>query len=198
MKSEISVASGFLILNLVVLSISSAAIAAKGDDSRICEKHMNAAAVAEEVPIGLLYAVALTETGSGGELNPFALNIEGTPFLASSTTEAVAMFQEARKADKKLIDLGCMQINYHYHHRNFSSVPAMLDPQQNVYYAAKLLRSLRARHGSWTEAVARYHAGPKNKPAQHRYVCKVLTHMVASDFGSWTPEAKSYCSPKTE
>jgi soluble lytic murein transglycosylase-like protein len=183
---------------VVAQSTSSEVIAAKQTDSRICEKHMNAAAVAEDVPIGLLYAVALTETGSGGELNPFALNIEGTPFLAGSKTEAVAMFQKAREADKKLIDLGCMQINYYYHHRSFSSIPAMLDPRQNVYYAAKLLRSLRARHGSWTEAVARYHAGPKNKPAQHRYVCKVLTHMVASDFGSWTPEAKSYCGPKTE
>lgn len=187
-----------LFVMLAATFISSTAFAGKNTGSRICEKHLSSASEAEEVPLGLLYAVALTETGSGGELNPYAMNIEGDSFLAKSSAEAMARFHEARDANKSLIDLGCMQINYHYHHKNFASVPDMLDPRQNVVYAAKFLRSLHTRHGSWTEAVARYHAGPKNKTAQHRYVCKVLENMVANNFGNWTPESKAYCNRQVD
>lgn len=191
-----SVAEIFLTIGMILAFISSDAHAGKKPGVKLCEKYLSAASAAEGVPLGLLYAVALTETGSGGELNPYAMNIEGASVLAKSTSEAIAVFEEAREADKTLIDLGCMQINYHYHHQNFASVPDMLDPRQNVRYAAKLLKSLKAKHGSWTAAVARYHAGPKNKVAQHRYVCKVLTNLVATHFGSWTPESKLYCSQK--
>jgi hypothetical protein len=142
----------------------------------------------------LLYAVALTETGSGGALNPYALNIEGKSFFARSKSEALAAFETANKEKKSLIDLGCMQINYHYHHQNFSTTADMLNPRLNVNYAANFLKRLKQKHGTWTEAVARYHAGPNNKAAQHRYVCKVLTNVVATGFGSWTPESESYCN----
>jgi soluble lytic murein transglycosylase-like protein len=62
----------------------------------------------------------------------------------------------------------------------------MLDPRANVQYAARFLKELRGRQGSWTMAVARYHAGPNNDPAQKRYVCTVIRNMVASGFGNWT------------
>ena len=41
--------------------------------------------------------------------------------------------------------------------------------------------------------MARYHAGPNNNPAQKQYVCRVITNMVATGFGQWTPGAKSFC-----
>ena len=44
-------------------------------------------------------------------------------------------------------------------------------------------RELKARHETWTMAVARYHAGPNNDPAQKRYVCRVIANMVATGFG---------------
>jgi soluble lytic murein transglycosylase-like protein len=86
-----------------------------------------------------------------------------------------------------------MQINHYYHGERFSSVEAMLDPAQNVDYAARFLKELREREGSWTMAVARYHAGPNNNPAQKRYVCAVIRNMVDSGFGQWTPNARSFC-----
>ena len=70
----------------------------------------------------------------------------------------------------------------------------MFDPAQNVAYAARFLKELRQREGSWTLAAARYNAGPNNNPAQKQYVCTVITNMVASGFGSWTPAAKSFCA----
>ena len=98
---------------------------------------------------------------------------------------------KTQSADR--IDIGCMQINHHYHGDQFRSVDQMLEPRANVQYAARFLKDLRRRQGSWTMAVARYHAGPNNDPAQKRYVCTVIRNMVASGFGNWTQQSKQFC-----
>jgi len=162
-------------------------------DSAICEAEMITAAQHFNVPLGVLYAVGLTETGRKSSLQPYALNIGGKAVFAQSEQEALRNFYAARKRGIKLIDLGCMQINHHYHGHNFVSTKAMLNPATNVAYAAKFLADLYQREGSWTLAVARYHAGPNNNPAQKRYVCRVLHNMVASGFGNWTPPARAFC-----
>ena len=123
------------------------------------------------------------------------MNIEGKAVLRASRREALKRFIEARAEGRTLIDLGCMQINHHYHGAEFLSVEAMLDPHQNVEHAARFLSELHARHVSWSMAVARYHAGPDNDPAQKRYVCRVIANMVATGFGQWTVNARSFCNP---
>ena len=185
-----------MVIVALALSTSSSVCAQQKRTAAICEQHIKAASEDEGIPIGLLYAVATTESGSGGRLQPYALNIEGEPLLVKTRAEALSAFESAREDGKKLIDLGCMQINYHYHHSGFSSASDMLDPQKNVHYAAKHLKSLQIRHGTWTEAVARYHAGPKNKSAQNRYVCKVIENLVKANFGSWTSDSLRHCNPK--
>ncbi len=159
----------------------------------ICEREMISASAMHKVPLGVLYAVGMTETGKKGSLHPYALNIEGRTVFANSEGEAMRTFRRSRLTGAKLIDLGCMQINHYYHGADFSSVEEMLDPRKNVEYAAKFLSELRVREGSWTMAVARYHAGPNNNPAQKRYVCLVIANLVGSGFGAWTPEAKAFC-----
>lgn len=98
-----------------------------------------------------------------------------------------------RRSGVRLIDLGCMQINHHFHGGKFSSVEAMIDPHANVDYATQFLRDLKQREGSWTMAVARYHAGPHNNAAQKIYICRVVANMVATGFGQWTPAAARFC-----
>lgn len=159
-----------------------------------CEAEILRAAERYGVPPGILYAVGLTETGNKGSLHPNALNIEGRAVFARSRQQALAEFERARRNGVKLIDLGCMQINHHYHADQFASVSQMLDPSRNVDYAARFLIELKQRHGSWSMAVARYHAGPNNDPAQKRYVCRVITNMVATGFGKWTPQARTFCN----
>lgn len=173
--------------------ISSIAAGHAAADRNICERQMTLAAQRHQVPLGVLYAVGLTETGRKGSLHPFALNIEGKAVFTPSREAALKEFNRARKSGKKLIDLGCMQVNHHYHGRKFRSVGDMLDPPQNVEYAARFLNELRRSEGSWTMAVARYHAGPNNDPAQKRYVCKVIENLVASGFGAWTRESRAFC-----
>jgi soluble lytic murein transglycosylase-like protein len=158
-----------------------------------CEREMTRAAARYDIPLGVLYAVGLTETGKRGSLQPFAMNIEGRAHYSANVLEAVEDFEDARANGSVLIDVGCMQINQHYHGEHFSSVREMFDPRKNVDYAARFLNELKAREGSWTLAVARYHAGPNNNPAQKRYVCSVIANMVATGFGSWTTNARSFC-----
>ncbi len=167
--------------------------AGESTEANICEREMGLAAKRYDVPLAVLYAVGLSETGRLGSLQPFALNIEGPSFFAPSLAEALRLFDAAQKRGARLIDVGCMQIDHFYHGQHFRSVAAMFDPHENVDYAARLLRELRAREGSWTLAAARYHAGPNNDPAQKRYVCLVIANMVASGFGAWTANARAFC-----
>ncbi len=167
--------------------------AAQADETRLCEREMMEASRREGVPLAVLYAVGLTETGKKGRLHPYALNIEGKTVFTHSAADAYQEFTQARAQGKKLIDLGCMQVNHHYHGKKFASVMDMLDPSQNVAYAARFLSELRAREGNWTMAVARYHAGPNNNPAQKRYICAVIRNLVATGFGNWTPPARKFC-----
>lgn len=178
---------------LAALSISSVTSAARSHADNACEREMVRASRLHGVPLGVLYAVGLTETGGRNAMRPYLLNVEGRSAFAATLHEAVSQFNAARRAGAKLIDLGCMQINHHYHNAKFESVEAMLDPGRNVDYAARFLKELRAREGNWTMAAARYNAGPNNNPAQKRYVCRVITNMVASGFGAWTPAAKEFC-----
>ncbi len=158
-----------------------------------CEREMISASHKHGVPIGMLYAVGLTETGRGDSLRPNALNIEGKAVYELDRPKAAKAVAAARRLGAKLIDIGCMQINHYYHAKHFTSVEDMLDPARNVDYAARFLAQLKAREGSWTKAVARYHAGPDNDPAQKRYVCRVISNMVATGFGRWTPESEKFC-----
>jgi len=158
-----------------------------------CEAAMEEASRRYDVPLGILYSVGLTETGVKGELQPFALNIEGDPHIASTKQEALSVFRLGSQSGKKLIDLGCMQINHYYHHQNFPSVAEMLAPQKNVDYAARFLAQLYEAEQSWTLVVARYHAGRRNKTAQKRYICKVIANLEYSGFGRRTGSAKRYC-----
>ncbi|WP_105381489.1 transglycosylase SLT domain-containing protein [Neorhizobium alkalisoli] len=159
-----------------------------------CEREIQAAAAKYGIPEGILYSVGLTETGRKGSLSPFAMNVEGKAHFSASQQEAITTFQAARRQGMKLIDIGCMQINHHFHGENFSSPEEMFDPRRNVEYAAKFLRNLHDRHETWTMAVARYHAGPNNDPAQKRYVCRVISNLVATGYGNWTTNASRFCN----
>jgi soluble lytic murein transglycosylase-like protein len=169
-------------------SISEAAASAGA-----CEQEIQAAAAKYGVPEGILYSVGLTETGRKGSLYPYAMNVEGKAYYPPSREQALAEFDAAKRQGRKLIDVGCMQINHHFHGENFASPAAMFEPRRNVEYAAKFLRNLHERHETWTMAVARYHAGPNNDPAQKKYVCRVISNLVATGYGKWTPNASQFC-----
>lgn len=182
-------------MRLLVLSLTAlvTSICSAKANTGVCESEITAAAAKYQIPPGILYSVGLTETGRKGSLQPFAMNIEGKAYFANSADEVLQRFTAARAQGAKLIDLGCMQINYYFHGENFASANEMLNPRKNVEYAARFLANLHARHETWTMAVARYHAGPNNDPAQKKYVCRVIANLVATGYGKWTPNASNFC-----
>jgi soluble lytic murein transglycosylase-like protein len=182
---------------VAALFICSVAAEVRADHARPCEREMARAAQLHGIPLGILYAVGLTETGRRGALHPYALGAEGQTVFAGNIDDAMASFEIMRQKGIKLIDLGCMQINHYYHGDKFGSVRAMFDAAKNVDYAARFLKELKQREGSWTMAVARYNAGPNNQPAQKRYICHIVGHLVSSGFGAWTDKARSLCQPGT-
>jgi soluble lytic murein transglycosylase-like protein len=178
---------------LAAVCIFSGQAHALGAEANICEREMVRAAAANDVPLGMLYAIGLTESGRDGSLQPYALNIEGRAVYGVSKAAAMRSFEEAQRSGVKLIDVGCMQINHHFHAQHFRSLEDMFDPAKNVAYAARFLSELKKREGSWTMAIARYHAGPDNVVAQQGYVCRVIGNMVTAGFGEWTEAARAYC-----
>jgi soluble lytic murein transglycosylase-like protein len=158
-----------------------------------CEPAVVRASQTHGVPLAVLYAVGLTETGQKGRLQPFAMNVDGKAVFSHSLAEAATNFAKFKAAGAKFIDVGCMQINEKFHGSKFDSLSAMFDPARNVDYAARFLKELKSRESTWTMAVARYNAGPNNNPAQKKYVCAVIGNMVRSGFGAWTDAARNFC-----
>ena len=175
----------------LTLAISSSSAAQASQTA--CEAQMTRAAAAYEIPLQILYSVGLTETGQRGGMNPYDMNVDGRAVHSETLGEAVQRFEAERARGARFIDIGCMQINHHYHAQAFRSLTDMFDPARNVAYAAGFLKQLREREGSWTLAVARYNAGPDNPAAEHRYICAVIEHMVTQGLGAWTPKARAYC-----
>lgn len=167
---------------------------ADGSHLNICEQELVRAAALHNVPLGMLYAVGLTESGQNGKLTPYAINVDGRARYNLNKVEALAAIEKAQSEGARYIDIGCMQINHRYHGRKFDSLEEMFDPEKNVAYAARFLSELKQREGTWTMAIARYHAGPKNFPAQKAYVCRVIKRMVSTGFGEWTDEARQFCA----
>lgn len=174
----------------LILSLATQGLSAR----ETCEYAILKAASEYKIPVQILYAVGLTESGTRKGMQHLALNVAGRSVFPKSPDEALAVIRAERQRGVKLIDVGCMQINLHYHGANFSRVEEMLKPSRNVAYAARFLAELRTRHSTWTMAVARYHAGPFNDPAQKKYVCRVIRNVIAVGGGQWTPQARALCS----
>lgn len=138
--------------------------AAAEEESLSCVEAISAAEVSYGIPWRLLRAVALIESGredpNTGTIVPWpwTLNVEGESQYHASKAEALTALHQSRDQGIGNVDVGCMQINLHYHQGVFTSMDQALDPKRNTQYGASFLRALYASTGSWTEAVRRYHS----------------------------------------
>jgi hypothetical protein len=139
-----------------------AALAA-ADPWQICARAAAAAERAERMPPMLLHAVSLAESGRWhGERKapvawPWTIYAEGAGKFFPSKAGAIAAVERLRARGVRNIDVGCMQVNLHYHPDAFADLEGALDPAANAAYAARLLKSLRDSAGSWAHAVGQYH-----------------------------------------
>jgi soluble lytic murein transglycosylase-like protein len=141
-------------------------------ESLLCFEATRKVEAEYNIPPHILSAIALTESGRTNNYNkttkirtpwPWTANIGGAGRYFKSRTEALLTFKQLIARQNNMFDVGCMQINWHYHKEAFNSIEEALDPYYNVQYAAEFLTSLYERTGSWTKAVERYHsATPKH------------------------------------
>lgn len=136
------------------------------------------------VPLRLLRALAPAESGivaRGGRhvAWPWTLNTNGYgSFHFRSRVAAESHFSRLLAAGIDNIDVGCMQVNWHWHRAAFASPPALLDPYNNALFAAHLLKSYRQETGSWSGAVGLYHS--HNPILAARYHCRIARELLPS------------------
>ena len=149
-------------LGILLALAAGADVRAAEDPSDLCERAIVNGARRGGVPVEVLHAVALNETGrrDGEKLRPWpwAINREGKGYWFESRDEALAFARQSLAEGRTSFDVGCVQINYRWHGRAFPSVEAMFDPEWTATYAAQFLRTLYEERGDWSAAAGAYHS----------------------------------------
>ncbi len=148
----------------IFLLITSAvrAAATAPDISYICDQAAAAAAAETGVPLAVLKAISLNETGRRikGRMRPWpwTVNMEGKGVWFQSEDAARAYVYKHYKRGARSFDVGCFQINYKWHGRAFASIEEMFEPMANALYAARFLQELYQEKGDWSTAAGAYHS----------------------------------------
>ncbi len=135
-------------------------------DSSLCLVAAKEASADFGVNFDLLQTIAAVESGVWNEFHnayvawPWTVNAKGRGYYFKTKEEAIAAAKKFMARGITSIDVGCMQINMKFHGKAFSSLEEAMDPQKNVRYSAKFLRTLYSRSGSdWEQAAKNYHSG---------------------------------------
>jgi hypothetical protein len=161
-------------LTLAILMILGMAMPAHGSVRTICSTHAAQQEKAKRIPTGLVHAVALAESGRWLKQDkttkpwPWTVTSGSDSFYLSSKEAAIAKVRELQASGRTNIDVGCMQINLHYHPDAFASLEEAFDPDRNVAYGTKFLRDLRMRTRSWGKATAFYHSQDRVRGTAYR------------------------------
>jgi soluble lytic murein transglycosylase-like protein len=177
-----------LTLALALLVMMGVAVAAPG------EPHTKSGPEGQEVPPGyrqvaqehgippaLFYAIALTESGYGvptsGVLRPWpwTLNIRGKGRYYPSHRAAADALATTVHSGETAVDVGLMQIHWHYHHGALGGIRRALDPYHNLRVGAGILAQCYQQRADWWSAAGCYHA-PNNATLARRYQARVQRH----------------------
>ena len=169
---------GIAILMLVTASAAlSANLISEADEARsfaICERATARWERISDVPPKLLHAISLAESGRWSKQQrelrawPWTVTSGGPGTYFATKAEALAEVQRLQDKGVENIDVGCMQVNLHYHGQNFNSAAEAIDPDINVAYAAKFLTRLRQGADSWAEAAGYYHSMTPERTEYYR------------------------------
>lgn len=138
-----------------------------------CNAAIRTAEREEELPRGLLAAMARVESGrrtaQGGVAPwPWTINARGEGRTFETQGEALHAVRRLQAEGTRLIDVGCLQVNLHHHPQAFASLEDAFSPMANARYAARFLRQLRERTGDWMLAVAHYHSAEAERGGAYR------------------------------
>ncbi|MDJ0894726.1 MAG: lytic transglycosylase domain-containing protein [Alphaproteobacteria bacterium] len=151
----------------------------EAEDWSACLAATDAVERARRLPAHLLTAISLVESGRWHSAQrqshawPWTVTHGGKTGRFERKADAISEVRRLQKGGVRNIDVGCMQVNLHYHPEAFADLETAFDPMANVRYAADFLAALRDTHGSWQKAVGHYHSAT---PARNRsYRNKVRT-----------------------
>ncbi len=170
-----------IVAAIALAAIASIASAAGGfaAESEACRQATEMLEQREQIPMQLLHAVALAESGRWDGVRkasfawPWTITADGAGKFYESKEAAIAEVRRLRAKGVRNIDVGCMQINLYHHANAFPSLEQAFDPAINAAYAARFLRELRDEHHSWSGAIARYHSSDRDRG--QAYSQRVLT-----------------------
>jgi hypothetical protein len=141
-----------------------------------CRHTIEAVELDHGIPTQLLSAISLAEAGRWDARReaqitwPWTVYAEGRGRYLPTKDAAIAEVKALRAKGVRNIDVGCMQVNLHYHSKAFDNLEEAFDPRSNAEYAARFLTDLHGKHRSWSQAVAHYHSSTRdlNRPYRHR------------------------------
>ena len=148
-----------------------AATALTYDYGGLCRRYIAEAEAHYGIVAGVLEAMGEVEAGYANTIWPWAVSIGGQALYANSESEAIDAIRHAVRDGKSNIDIGCLQINWHWHSDRASGPEVFLNPRANVYYAARHLADLEAEFGSLGDAVMAYHS--RDPERAQAYLCRV-------------------------
>ncbi len=133
----------------------------------VCKAAIRQSETANRLPKHLLTAISHTESGRWHKKRqeiiawPWTVYAEGQGRYLPTKQAAIEEVEKLQAKGVSNIDVGCMQVNLHFHPNAFEDLNAALDPNKNAQYAADLLSSLRHKSKSWNMAIAHYHSHTK-------------------------------------
>ena len=173
------------------------AVPAIGMVTSVCDQAAQYAAEKTGVPVPILRSISLAETGhTDGQSQrfgswPWAVQSKGQGTWLNSKEAAVSFINGLIAQDIRNIDIGCFQLNLHWHSTAFESLEEMITPDANALYAAQFLKDLYQESGDWRIAVGRYHS--QNPARAKNYVERVTSmydrHISADQENPIQPEA---------
>jgi len=154
----------------------------------LCDAAAQYAASKTGVPLSILRAVTLAETGrtSGADRQfaawPWAIQSGNRGDWFSDADAALSHVKGLMAQGISNLDIGCFQLNLRWHGEAFGSLQDMISPQQNALYAAQFLQALYAETGDWRSAVGRYHSrdGMRAQAYVSRLETIFNTHVAAA------------------
>ena len=149
----------FCAMIIVCLGLASFA---EGSDSRLCDESIETVAASSFVPREVLYKIARLESGrriDGRHVSwPWSLNNGGKGYFLKDRATALSILAHLKAQGETNVDIGCMQLNIRWHADFFHSPEQMINPLDNVRYAASYLEQLYKETGSWEKTVKFYHS----------------------------------------
>lgn len=142
------------------------------------------------IPARLLSAISLAESARLDPRSkatiawPWTVNAGGDARYYATKAQAIAGVRRLKASGVRNIDVGCMQVNLMHHPKAFKNLEAAFDPATNVAYAARFLKELHGKSGSWVSAVASYHS--KDVRRGHPYMLRVLKIWMSPPGGKAT------------